>query len=207
MAVSFTQGVIRLEKLAIFCASEKVNEWQIREFFLEKWKLLSPNLDNGTMLFITGVHGRADGHLDEDADSLETMIRQFNVGAMKPIREEMLERNIKAEFIAIQSFFKNEKTKEIKEEKLIAHIRQIDPQMVIMVICYGQILDLKFLLEESGIFSELRFNRDLCIQSRGKFLSMSKVQKEFLQAMAKPENLTKKVVNIEGQVGSGKALL
>ena len=53
----------------------------------------------------------------------------------------------------------------------------------------------------------MRFNRDLCIQSRGKILTMSKVQKEFLKTMAKPENITKNFVQIEGQVGSGKTLL
>ena len=78
MAVSFTQGVIRIEKLAIFTASEEVDEWQIRQFFLEKWEFLTQNMDGCTMLFITGVHGTADGQLAEDADSLETMIRQVN---------------------------------------------------------------------------------------------------------------------------------
>ena len=66
MAESFTKGVIRVGKLAIFCASEEVNEWQIQEFFLDKWKFLSSNLD--------GVHGKADGELAEDVDSLEIMI-------------------------------------------------------------------------------------------------------------------------------------
>ena len=207
MAVSFTQGVIRVEKLAVFCASEEVNEWQIRGFFLENWKLLRSNLDNGTILFIAGVHGKADGELAEDADSLETMIRQFNVEAMKPVRDEMEERNIRAEFLQIQNFLLVGDNKDIDKDNLIAVIRAISPQMVVMVVCYSQILDLKFLLEESGIFSEVRLNRDLCIQSRGKILTMSKVQKEFLQTMAKPENITKKLVQIEGQVGSGKTLL
>ena len=122
MAVSFTQGVIRVEKLAVFCASEEVNEWQIRGFFLEKWRLLSSNLDNGTILFIAGVHGKADGELAEEADSLETMIRQFNVEAMKPVRDEMKKRNIQAEFLQIQNFLKSQDTKDIDKYDLIAVI-------------------------------------------------------------------------------------
>ena len=68
----------------------------------------------------------------------------------------------------------------IDKDNLIAVIKAMNPQMVIMAVCYSQILDLKFLLEESGILSEIRLNRDLCIQSRGKILTMSKIQKEFL---------------------------
>ena len=207
MAVSFTQGVIRVEKLAIFCASGEVNEWQIREFFLEKWKLLSSYLDHGTILFIAGVHGKVDGQLAEDADSLESMIRQFNVEAMNTVRENMTERKIKAEFLQVQSFIKSPITKDIDKNNFITAIKAISPQMIVMVICYSQLLDLKFLLEESGIFSEVRLNRDMCIQSRGKILELSKVQKEFLQTMAEPENITKKNVTIQGQVGSGKTLL
>ena len=76
MAASFSQGVIRAEKLAIFTSSKEVDEWQIREFFLERWDFLSQGLDNGTMLFLAGVHGTKDGKVIEVADSLETMIRQ-----------------------------------------------------------------------------------------------------------------------------------
>ena len=76
MASSFNQGVIRAEKLAIFTSSKEVDEFQIREFFLQRWDLLSQGLDNGTMLFLVGVHGTEDGKVGENSDSLETMMRQ-----------------------------------------------------------------------------------------------------------------------------------
>ena len=76
MASSFSKGVIRVEKLAIFTSSQEVDEFQIREFFLARWDFLSQGLDNGTMLFLAGVHGTEDGKVVEVADSLETMIRQ-----------------------------------------------------------------------------------------------------------------------------------
>ena len=76
MAASFSQGVIRAEKLAIFTSSKEVDEFQIREFFLERWDFLSQGLDNGTMLFLAGVHGTEDGKVGENSDSLETMMRQ-----------------------------------------------------------------------------------------------------------------------------------
>ena len=133
MAKNFTQGVISVEKLAILCASEKVNEWQIREFFIEKWKLLSSHLDHGTILFIAGMHGKADGQLDEDVDSLETMVRQFNVEAMKPVRDEMEERIINAEFLQILNFLKDPISKNIDIDSLKEVIQTISPDMVVMV--------------------------------------------------------------------------
>ena len=207
MATSFSQGVIRAEKLAIFTSCDEVDEFQIREFFLEKWNYLSQFMENGTILFIAGVHGTKEGKLSECADSLETMIRQFKIPKMKSIQEDMEERNIKAEFLGIHQYYKNIETKEIDEVAVLTKIKKISPQMVVMVICYSQCLEFRFLLEEKGILSELRMNRDLCLTSKGKILTMNETQKEFLQNLAKPENITKRQVWIEGKAGSGKTLL
>ena len=126
---------------------------------------------------------------------------------MKEISQEMAEKNITTEFIDVWDYIKDEITKEIDEHGLIEAVRLVDSKIIFLVICYSSNLNLKFLLEGSGILSEIKMNRDLCIQSKGKILTMSKVQKEFLQTMAKPENITKRLVQIEGQVGSGKTLL
>ena len=79
--------------------------------------------------------------------------------------------------------------------------------MTVMVICYSNTLDLKFLLEAKGKFSEARINRDLNILSKGKILTLNETQKKFIQTVAQPENIEKKIVQIEGKVGSGKTLL
>ena len=118
----------------------------------------------------------------------------------------MEKRNIKREFLAVPDYYINEDKKEIDEDKFIKDIETINATMVAMVICYSQLLDLKFLLESKGIFSETRMNRDICLQSRGQILTMSGTQKKFLQTMAQPENIEKDVL-IEGQVGSGKTLM
>ena len=207
MAESFAQGIIRAEKLAIFTAKEDVDEWQFRNFICEKWETLSQNMEGQSILFICGVHGNADGTLGDTTDSLETMKRQINeIGATESLREDMKKRNIKANFLGIHHYYENEETMTIDKNMLINKIKLISPDMVIMVICYSQILELRFLLEESGIFSELRVKRDLCVLSKGKILTLSDTQKDFLQIMAKRENITKDV-QIQGQVGSGKTLL
>ena len=126
---------------------------------------------------------------------------------MKAIKLEMIERNIKAKFLGIHEYYKDETTKDINEENLVDDIKKINPSMVVMVICYSQILHLRFLLEGAGIFSEVRLNRDLCLQSKGQILTLSETQKKFLQTLSQPENIEKKLVRIEGQVGSGKTLI
>ena len=119
---------------------------------------------------------------------------------------EKEKRNITFEYLAVPDFYINEETKEIDQCGFIEAIRTINPQVTIMVICYSQILDLKFLLEGKGLFAEMRVNRDLNILSRGQILTMNEVQKEFIQTLAQEENIEKDVV-ITGPVGSGKTLL
>ena len=75
-----------------------------------------------------------------------------------------------------------------------------------MMICYSNILGLKFLLEEKGLFAEMRINRDLNILSNGQILTMNDVQKEFIQTMTHEDHVEKDVV-VTGPVGSGKTLL
>ena len=119
---------------------------------------------------------------------------------------EKEKRNIKFEYLDIPQFFINEETKEINENGLIEAICIISPQIVIMVICYSQILELKFLLEESGLFSEIRLSRDLNILSRGQILKLNNIQTKFIQKMAQEINIEKNVI-ITGPVGSGKTML
>ena len=76
MASSFTQGVLRVEKLAIFTSSREVNEFVIREFLLARWDFLSQGLDNGKILFLAGIHVTKEGKVVEYPESLETMILQ-----------------------------------------------------------------------------------------------------------------------------------
>ena len=71
------------------------------------------------------------------------------------------------EFLAVPDYFINEETKEIDKASLVSKIKSISPQITIMMICYSQLLDLKSLLEGTGLFAEQRINRDLNILSNG----------------------------------------
>ena len=113
---------------------------------------------------------------------------------MQDIKLEMSKRKIKLKFLGIhQYFFKDESSKAIDEERLVNDIKEINASMIVMVICYSQILHLRFLLEGAGILAEVRLNREICLQSKGQIFTLSKTQKEFLQTLSQPENIEKKL--------------
>ena len=114
-------------------------------------------------------------------------------------------RKINFEFLNTPNFL-DETTREIDEDQLVTRIRSINPQMTVMVICYSQYLELKWILEKHGLFAEMRMNRDLSIVSNGQILTMNQIQKDFIHAITKKENVEKDVV-VTGPVGSGKTLL
>ena len=120
--------------------------------------------------------------------------------------EDKAKRSIKIEFLNVPDFFLEIETREIDEDAFVSEIRTINPQVIIIMICYSQFLDLKFLLERSGLFPAMRMNREVNIISKGQILTMNNVQKEFIHTMADQDNVEKDVV-ITGPVGSGKTIL
>ena len=123
------------------------------------------------------------------------------------IHEDRIKRNIKFEYLDVTEYFIDKKGQNINQTKIENKIQDIDPEIIVMVICFSRILDFKFLLEGKGLLSGVRLKREINLQSKGKILTLSKIQKEFIQTLAKEENIEKKMVHIEGKVGSGKTLL
>ena len=169
MASTIEHKIVHSDKLAVFTCNDEIDERQIRFYVIENWKTLTRGMDNSTILFIAGVHGYQTGKLGPRS-YIEDMKSQFSINVLKNcdsewLLEEKQKRNIKFEFLAIPDFFINEETKEIDEDGLVSKIRSINPQITFMVICYSQILELKFLLEGSGLFAEMRINRNLNILS------------------------------------------
>ena len=76
MATSLTHDVLRAEMLAIVSAYDMVNARQVREMLRLKWDAISAYLENGTMLFIMGVHGSKDGTLGDQIENIQTMKNQ-----------------------------------------------------------------------------------------------------------------------------------
>ena len=61
---------IQNDKLTIFTTSRKVNSPEIKEYIINRWEEISIGLENSTVLFIGGVHGRPNGVLGGSANNL-----------------------------------------------------------------------------------------------------------------------------------------
>ena len=78
MAESITEGFIRTEKCSVITFSDEVNAIDVRNYLIEAWPRLTKNLENATMLFISGVHGSEDGQLGDKSDGCEEMQNQVS---------------------------------------------------------------------------------------------------------------------------------
>ena len=85
-------------------------------------------------------------------------------------------------------------------------MKEINPSLVLISICFSETLDIRFALEILGIFPELRLKRGLQLATKGKQIKLDPTQVELLETMASPCNITKTIV-LHGPEGSGKSLL
>ena len=193
------------EKLAIFTVSYEVTEREVRNYMIQQWHQITIGMKDSTILFIIGVHGSSKGKLgDKNSSTMRTQMDKIFKRDAPELQKDKEDQNIKFEYLDLFKFVEDNK---LNEDAVLLEINRINAQMTLMVICYSNTLDLKFLLEEKGLFSEARINRDLNILSKGKILTLNETQKKFIQTVAQPENIEKKIVRIEGKVGSGKTLL
>ena len=200
---------LHVDKLSILSANKETNELEIRKYVTKDWRTLTEGLKNAIILFIAGAHGLEDGRLSKPVGSVKTLQDQLSriLKIKNPeIVEDKDKRSILFEFLDVTDFYLDEKNKVIDEEDLVRSIKKINPHVVVLAICFSKTLQLKFLLEKSGIFSQLRLQRDLNLISKGKILTLDPIQSDLLIKLAETENNQTTVV-ISGPEGSGKSLL
>ena len=94
----------------------------------------------------------------------------------------------------------------VRETVIKDHLQSVNPQMVVLLTCYSRFANFKTMFERNGIFAKMKLSRELCILSNGHFITLNKEQADFIDKMAKEENIEKNV-EIFGSVGSGKTIL
>ena len=97
-------------------------------------------------------------------------------------------------------------TKNLVEDSLVAYVRDLKPNLIVLSICYSQVSKIKKILEKTAVFAERRLERNIIAATNGKAIDLDKKQVELIYEVAKPENINKNVV-IQGPEGSGKTLL
>ena len=86
-------------------------------------------------------------------------------------------------------------------------IRAFNPNSFSFVICHSYVSKLKIQLEKTGLFSNLRLERNLVKATNGRLISLDDQQKAILLSVAESDNIKNKSVVIQGPEGSGKTLL
>ena len=75
MATSIEHQIMQADKLTVFTANDEVNEIVIRKYTIKYWKTLTQEMDNLTILFVGGIHGKDTGELGRN-EKIQTMKNQ-----------------------------------------------------------------------------------------------------------------------------------
>ena len=71
--------IVHADKLAVFTCNDEINEINIRYYFIKNWETLTLGMDNSTILFIAGIHGKETGKFgpNENIQTLKNQVRIF----------------------------------------------------------------------------------------------------------------------------------
>ena len=114
-------------------------------------------------------------------------------------REDIEKRRIAIKLINLDEFYNGKK--ELNRQALKTKIISMSPSILLISVCYSEILDLRFVLEMEGIFPSLKLQGDLRLATNGKQLELDPVQTKLLYTVAR--NI-QKVTIMHGPEGSGK---
>ena len=114
-------------------------------------------------------------------------------------REDIEKRRIAIKLINLDEFYNGKK--ELNRQALKTKIISMSPSILLISVCYSEILDLRFVLEMEGIFPSLKLQGDLRLATNGKQLELDPVQTKLLYTVAR--NI-QKVTIMTGPEGSGK---
>ena len=73
--------IVLADKLAVFTCNNEINERNVRMYFIDHWKKLTLGMDNSTILFIAGIHGKKTGKFgpNENIQTLKNQVRLFAI--------------------------------------------------------------------------------------------------------------------------------
>ena len=71
--------IVHADKLAVFTCNNEINEINVRWYFIKNWKTLTLGMDNSTILFIAGIHGKKTGKFgpNENIQTLKNQVTSF----------------------------------------------------------------------------------------------------------------------------------
>ena len=193
--------VFSIENTVIITTNEEITARQTRSYLLNNWDKLTSNRTSIRILILAGIHGYEDGKLGP----LDQGLQKDNESQIKvlkrKLKEDMEKRNIEIEAIDVGQHHDDNL---LDETKLLATIKDFQPTLMILGICWSRLSELNDLFRANGIYPELALNQDLVTITKGKNCTLDQRQKDFITQVAEtqPRN-----VFLWGPPGSGKTLL
>ena len=189
------------EHRAVITSIDTLSAIHWRKYLLTNWVNLTEGLSKIRILIVTGVHGDKDGGFGGDAENVKDCHNQVRI-----ISKKLQLDPISAEFLVIdmKDFFGDNST--FNEFEFLQYFKNFHPHLTILSICFSQVSKVKNVLERSGLFPELKLERNLVVATKGRVIELDENQKNLIATVAKPENIEKSVV-IKGPEGAGKTLL
>ena len=191
-------------KNAILLNRREVAAREWRNFILENWQKLTEHLENATIMLIAGRHGKASGDIGPYQDSLLWTHEQQVKIMEKNLKEDLEERKLKFVILDVDEMYNQDN--ELNNKVLKARILKINPSLIVISICFSEILDLRFVLEMEAIFPNARLERDLTMVTKGQQIHLDPAQRELLFTLSDPLQVDKCVI-VTGPEGSGKSIL
>ena len=177
-------------------------EWRV--FILHNWQKLTEHLENATILMMAGRHGKENGDIGPNEDIIlwnhENQIKILE----EHLKEDLEKRKLRFVLLDVNDVY--DQNDKVDNKVLKARILKINPSLIVISICFSEILDLRFVLEMEAIFPKLRLNRDLTMVTKGKQIHLEPTQSKLLFTLTDSVNVEKPVI-ITGPEGSGKSIL
>ena len=192
--------VFSIENTAIITTNEEITARQTRSYLLNNWEKLTSNRTSIRILILAGIHGYEDGKLGPVDQGLQKD-NESQIKVLKRKLKKMEKRNIEIEAIDVGQHSNDSLLDEIK---LLETIKDFQPNLMILGICWSRLSELNDLFRANGIYPELALNQDLVTITKGKNCTLDQRQKDFITRVAdtQPKN-----VFLWGPPGSGKTLL
>ena len=103
--------IVHADKLAVFTCNNEINEINIRYYFIKNWETLTLGMDNSTVLFIAGIHGKETGKFghNENIQTLKNQVRlllenHLDLGLIQIPRSKILNKVLFFRFSFLKEF-------------------------------------------------------------------------------------------------------
>ena len=155
------------EHRAVITSIDTLSAIHWRKYLLTNWVNLTEGLSKIRILIVTGVHGDKDGGFGGDAENVKDCQNQVRILSNKL---QIDSEAVKFKVIDMKEFIDDSST--FNELEFLNNFKNFHPHLTILSICFSQVSKVKNILERSGLFPELKLERNLVVATKGRVIEL-----------------------------------